>query len=184
MEEVNERTNSLKKVVIIGPESTGKSTLASLLAKYYHTSWVPEYAREYIERLDRPYIERDLQDIAKGQLIAEDREAKYAKRVLICDTNLLVVKVWSEHKFGACYDEIIDQVNNRKYDLYLLMNPDIPWVEDPLREHPQMREFFYDIYKEEIIKSGVPYVEITGEEFYFRKLTAVGAIDKLLSIKK
>lgn len=184
MEEVNERTSSLKKVVIIGPESTGKSTLASLLAKYYNTSWVPEYAREYIERLDRPYIERDLMDIARGQLLAEDREAKYAKRVLICDTNLLVIKVWSEHKFGACYEEIVEHVKTRKYDLYLLMNPDIPWVEDAQREHPQMREFFYDIYREEIIKSGAPYVEITGQEFYFRKLTAVKAIDKLLSYKK
>lgn len=180
MEEINERTNSLKKVVIIGPESTGKSTLASLLAKYYNTSWVPEYAREYIERLDRPYIERDLKDIAKGQLIAEDREAKYAKNLLICDTNLIVIKVWSEHKFGACYEEIVEQVKSRKYDLYILANPDVPWADDPQREHPQLREFFYDIYREEIKSSGVPFVELTGEEFYFRKLMAVSAIDRLM----
>ena len=180
MEEVNERTNSIKKVVIIGPESTGKSTLASLLAKYYNTSWVPEYAREYIERLDRPYIERDLKDIAQGQLIAEDREAKYANNLLICDTNLMVIKVWSEHKFGACYEEVLQNLKKRKYDLYLLMTPDIPWTEDPQREHPEMREFFYDIYREEIKNSGVPYVEIKGEEFYYRKLMAVSAIDKLL----
>jgi NadR type nicotinamide-nucleotide adenylyltransferase len=180
MEEINERTTDLKRVVIIGPESTGKSTLASLLAKYYNTSWVPEYAREYIERLDRPYIERDLRDIAKGQIIAEDREAKYAKKLMICDTNLLVVKVWSEHKFGACYDEILAQIKTRKYDLYILTNPDVPWKEDPQREHPQLREFFYDIYREEIKKLGVPFVELTGEEFYYRKLMAVSAIDRMM----
>lgn len=180
MEEVNEHTSSIKKVVIIGPESTGKSTLASLLAKYYNTSWVPEYAREYIDRLDRPYIERDLRDIAKGQLIAEEREIKYAKKLLICDTNLIVIKVWSEHKFGACYDEIIEQVKNRSYDLYLLTNPDVPWAEDPQRENPHMRQLFYDIYLEEIKKSGVPFVEIMGEEFYYRKLMAVSAIDRML----
>ncbi len=180
MEEVYERTSSLKKVVIIGPESTGKSTLATLLAKYYNTSWVPEYAREYIDRLDRPYIERDLRDIAKGQLIAEDREAKYAKNLLICDTNLLVVKVWSEYKFGSCYEEVLEHVKNRKYDLYLLTNPDVPWADDPQRESPHLREFFYEIYREEVKKSGVPYVEITGEEFYFRKLMAVSAIDRMM----
>ena len=183
MEKVNKRTNSLKKVVIIGPESTGKSTLASLLAKYYDTSWVPEYAREYIGRLDRPYIERDLRDIAQGQLIAEDREAKYAKNLLICDTNLLVIKVWSEHKFGACYEEVIEHIKTRKYDLYILTNPDVPWAEDPQREYPEMREFFYNIYHEEIKQSGVPYVEITGEEFYYRKLMAVSAIDRLMQNK-
>lgn len=180
MEGVNEHTKSIKKVVIIGPESTGKSTLASFLAEYYNTSWVPEYAREYIDRLDRPYIECDLKDIAKGQLIAEDREEKYAKNLMICDTNLLVIKVWSEHKFGTCYEEIIDQVKNMPYDLYLLTNPDVPWTEDPQRESPHMRQFFYDIYLEEIIKSGVPFVEITGEEFYYRKLMAISAIDRML----
>ena len=173
-------SSSLKKVVIIGPESTGKSTLATLLATHYVTALVPEYAREYIERLDRPYIEQDLKDIAKGQLIAEDREIKYAKNLLICDTNLLVIKVWSEYKFGVCHPEIMEQIKNRKYDLYLLTNLDVPWVEDLQREHPHMREFFYGIYCDEIEKSGVPYVEITGEELHYRKLMAIRAIDKIL----
>lgn len=180
MEKNTSETNTLKKVVIIGPESTGKSTLSSLLAKYYETRWVKEYAREFIDRLERPYQERDLLDIAQGQLQAEDREIKQANRVLICDTNLIVIKVWSEHKFGACYPEILDWIKSRKYDLYLLTNTDIPWVDDPQREQPDMRQFFMDIYTEEVKKSGVPWVDVTGEEHFTRQRIAVKAIDNLL----
>ena len=174
-------TADIKKVVIIGPESTGKSTLATLLAKYYNTSWVPEYAREYIDRLNRPYEERDLLDIATGQLQAEDKAIAHANKLLICDTNLLVIKVWSEHKFGACYPEVLESIKTRKYDLYLLTGIDLPWEEDPQREHPHLRSFFYDIYKQELINSGVPWVEVNGLEHFERQLCAVHAIDKLLN---
>lgn len=173
----------MKKVVIIGPESTGKSTLSSLLAKYYNTTWVPEYARDYIDHLDRPYEEKDLLEIAKGQIKAEEELEKKANRVLICDTNLLVIKVWSEHKYGACYPEILDLIKSRDYDLFLLSNIDVPWQDDPQREHPQLREFFYNIYRQELIKSGVPWVEIKGQDFYTRQNIAVKAIDKMLANK-
>lgn len=172
-------SSSIKKVVIIGPESTGKSTLSSLLAKYYETSWVKEYAREFIHRLERPYEERDLLDIAKGQMQSEDRELKIANRLLICDTDLIVIKVWSEHKFGACYPEILDWIAKRKYDLYLLTNTDVPWKADPQREHPNLREFFMDIYREEIKKTGVPWIEIKGQTHFERERIAVNAIDEL-----
>lgn len=184
MEKINVDTSNIKRVVVIGPESTGKSTLSSLLAKYYNTTWVREYAREFIDRLDRPYDERDLLDIAKEQLRSEDREARKANRVLICDTNLIVIKVWSEHKFGACYPKILQMIKRRKYDLYLLTNIDVPWEDDLQREHPNLREFFFDIYKQELEKTGVPWVEISGEDFYPRQSKAVDAIDALLKENK
>lgn len=180
MEKINSSASDIKKVVIIGPESTGKSTLSSQLAKYYTTTWVKEYAREFIDKLDRPYEEGDLLDIAKGQLQSENREVKQANKLLICDTNLITIKIWSEHKFDTCYSEIIENINSRKYDLYLLTNVDTLWVNDPQREHPNMREYFYDIYKIEMIKTGVPWVEIKGKNYYDRLHAAIEVIDEML----
>lgn len=169
------------KVVVIGPESTGKSTLSGQLAAHYQTMWVPEYARQYLEALSRPYEQSDLLHIAKGQLAQEDQLAAQANRLLICDTDLHVIKVWSEHKYGNCDPEILQIIQDRKYDLYLLTYIDIPWEEDPQREHPDpaMREYFYNVYRELVMASGVPWVEIRGslEE---RIASAIAAVDKLL----
>lgn len=155
-----------KKVVIIGPESTGKSTLSAGLAEHFSCPWVPEYAREYIESLDRHYSFEDLLVIAKGQLDLEDEKAKEAAELLICDTDLHVIKVWSEHKYGMVHEWILDQIKSRKYDLYLLTDIDIPWEEDPQREHPEpeMREYFFNQYVSLIRETGVPYERISGSE--------------------
>jgi NadR type nicotinamide-nucleotide adenylyltransferase len=171
----------MKKVVVIGPESTGKSTLSEQLAAYYNTIWVPEYARQYIEELPRPYEERDLLLIAEGQLELEDERAALADKLLICDTDLHVVKVWSEHKYNGCNPLIQAYIASRKYDLYLLTYIDIPWQEDPQREHPDpmMREYFYNVYKEIVANSGVPWVEIRGSAVE-RQQAAIHAIDGLL----
>ena len=169
----------MKKVVIIGPECSGKTTLSSALAAHYKTNWVPEYARHYIDRLDRPYNEKDLLPMAKGQLSTEDQLIKTANKVLICDTNLLVIKVWQEHKYGGCYPEVLDRIKNRVYDLYLLTHVDIPWKDDPQREHPDLRDFFFNLYKKELLERNLPFVEIKGE-FAERKKAAIAAIDKLL----
>ena len=125
----------IKKIVVIGPESTGKSTLSEALATALHTVWVPEYAREYLEHLNRPYSETDLQAIARGQLLKEGEVAPLVNKVLICDTDLYVIKVWSEHKYGRCHASILEEIARRKYDLYLLTGIDMPWSPDPLREH-------------------------------------------------
>lgn len=156
----------LKKVVVIGPESTGKSTLSQGLSDYFDCPWVPEYAREYLEKLGRPYQYGDLLEIAKGQLELEEKEAKKAKDLLICDTDLHVIKVWSEHKFGKVHNWILDQINSRTYDVYLLTDIDIPWQEDPQREHPhpEMRQYFFDWYQRLIKQTGVPFVHIFGNE--------------------
>src|SRR5690606_487313 len=147
------------KIVIVGPESTGKSTICRELAEYYRrqyaTAWVPEYAREFLEKIGRPYTYEDLMDIAKGQLELEERikeklmaEAGDRPALLFIDTIMVVMQVWSEYVFGKCDPFILDQVVSRIYDYYLLMNIDLPWTYDKLREYPDLknREQLYHIY--------------------------------------
>jgi NadR type nicotinamide-nucleotide adenylyltransferase len=169
----------VKKVAIIGPECTGKSSLSQFLAERFGTVWVPEYARAYIGNLRRPYNESDLLTIAHGQLRLEDEWQRDANKVLICDTNLYVIKVWSEFKFGKVADEIRDQIQRRKYDLYLLTYVDLAWEEDPQREHPTKREELYNIYRNEMIGQSVPFVEIKGDREQRRAL-AVNAVESIL----
>lgn len=171
--------SEIKKVTIIGPECTGKSELSQYLANYYQTAWVPEYARGYLDNLTRPYHENDLLTIAHGQLRIEDEFARDANKVLFCDTNLYVIKVWSVFKYGRVEQEILDHIRNRKYDLYLLTNIDLPWVSDPLREHPHKREELYQIYLNEMKSQSTPFVEITGDG-EVRKQAAVDAVEFLL----
>ncbi|HEU5147660.1 MAG TPA: ATP-binding protein [Chryseosolibacter sp.] len=173
------KTNDLRRIVIIGPECTGKSELSALLADTYQTVWVKEYAREYLDQLDRPYGPDDLKLIAHGQTAHEDAMAMRANKVLICDTDLYVIKVWSNFKYGYCDPEILDMIARRRYDLYLLTYIDIPWVSDPLREHPDQREELYAIYLREMENQSVPFVEVKGNR-QERRAIATKAIDSLL----
>ncbi len=166
---------SIKRIAIIGPESTGKSTLSEDLAKRFGTFWVPEYAREYLENLGRPYQEADLLEIAKGQKFLEDKLTREAKDYLFCDTTLVVVKVWSEHKYGRCHPWILEHLSAMQYDFFLLTDIDLPWEQDPLREHPHMREHFFEVYRQYLERNGLPYKLIKGNRAQRLKL-AVGAI--------
>ncbi len=170
---------TVKKVAVIGPECTGKSSLSEFLAGHFRTDWVPEYARGYLNNLIRPYEQHDLLAIARGQMRIEDEWARDANGLMICDTNLYVIKVWSEFRFGHCEEEILRHIAGRTYDLYLLTYIDIPWEEDPLREHPDKREELYQIYLKEMKNQPVPFVEIKGER-ELRQKTAIDAIEKLL----
>lgn len=167
------------KVAITGPESTGKSTLSEKLAAHYNTVWVPEYARTYIEALDRPYTLQDIEAIAKGQLALEERLSQQATDLLFVDTDLLVIKIWSEHAFGSCPDWVLQKLKQQDYNLYLLMGVDLPWEPDPQREHPHLRQFFYDWYKRELEALQVPYVEVSGQHA-FRLEEARRHVDILL----
>lgn len=171
---------SVKKIVVIGPESTGKSTLSEALAAALGTVWVPEYARAYLENLARSYTEEDLLTIANGQLECEDRLLEQANKYLICDTDLYVIKVWSEAKYGRCNSRILEQIAERKYDLYLLTGIDMPWTDDPLREHPapEDRKYFYDIYRDIVSNSGSAWLAVDGNEEE-RLRTALDAIGRL-----
>jgi NadR type nicotinamide-nucleotide adenylyltransferase len=156
---------TFKKVVVIGPESTGKSTLCEQLAAHFKTEWVPEFAREYLLSLGRPYRYDDLLIIAKGQLEQENRIAASAKTPFIfIDTDMYVMKVWCEFVFGKCHPFILDEIAKRNYDAYLLCNTDLPWVADELREYPDLesRNRLYRMYKDLMVNQSTPWFDING----------------------
>lgn len=152
----------LKKVALIGPESTGKSELSEKLAKYFSTEWVEEYARNYVATLNRPYTLDDIITISKKQLEIEKEKEKKANQILFIDTELIIAKVWAEDVFKTCPDFIQNALNKQNYDLYLLTYPDIPWEPDGVRENPHRREYFFTIYKNELISRRFNFVEIYG----------------------
>ncbi len=168
--------NKPKRIVVLGPESTGKSELCQHLARHYDTEWVPEYARFYLDRLEGNYQQQDLKSIAEGQLAWEDEKAEYANGYLICDTNLIVIKIWSDHKYGNTENWIQSQLDKRMYDFYLLNNIDIPWIPDPQREHPKMRKHFFQEFKTYLENNNLPYAIVSGIEGD-RKKCAVDAIE-------
>src|SRR6187455_1191220 len=174
----------LIKIAVIGPESTGKSTLCELLAQHYNTQWCPEFAREFLLTHGTDYTYDDLQYIAKGQLAMEDEYINTTKGspLLFIDTEMYVIKVWCEFVFGKCHRWVLDQIIERKYDLYLLCNTDLPWVKDELREYPDLktRDQLYHIYKDIMINQSTRWVDISGD-YDERLLKAIKATDQLIA---
>jgi len=172
----------VRKVVIIGPESTGKSTLSEQLAKHYQTRWVPEYAREYLTNLNRPYDYEDLLIIAQKQLEQEDKiSAVCTSPVMFVDTDMYVLKVWCEFVFGKCHSFILDQIVKRNYDSYLLCDTDLPWVADALREYPDIenRKRLFHMYQDLLINQSKPWSLIRGD--YDQRLQlGISATEKIL----
>jgi NadR type nicotinamide-nucleotide adenylyltransferase len=173
----------MKKIVIIGPESTGKSSLCEELAEHYKTAWCPEYARDYLLKNGTAYLYDDLTAIARGQLALEAETAGEAKgSFYFVDTDLYVIKVWYEVAFRHCPTWILKELARRSCDLYLLCNTDLPWAKDSLREYPDLktRRRLFKMYKDILINSGVPWVEISGTEGQ-RRYNAIHAIDDFFS---
>jgi NadR type nicotinamide-nucleotide adenylyltransferase len=191
------------KIVTIGPESTGKTTLCEQLAKHYNTQWCPEYAREHLLKHGMNYTYEDLLFIAKKQLELEESfssmvngqlSSKKTQALethspftihhspLFIDTDMYVMKVWCEFVLGKCHKWILEQIVDRKYDLYLLCNTDLPWVKDELREYPDLvtRDKLYHIYKDIMINQSTPWVEISGDSNE-RLQKAISAVDQLLA---
>lgn len=166
-----------RRISITGPESTGKSQLAEKLAGHYQTVWTPEYAREYLD-LHGPYYKlEDIEKIARGQLAAEEERFKLASRWLFCDTDFIVLKIWAEHAFQHCPDWILKQIENHPYDLYLLCDVDLPWEPDPLREHPHLRQFFFNLYLVELNSRNLPFGIVKGNG-HERLENAINIIEK------
>lgn len=173
---------ALIKIAIVGPESTGKSALAQLLAAHYKTRWVPEVARDFLQNLNRNYTAKDVEQIARLQLEKEEEISKSATGILFCDTTLLVIKIWMENAYGKCPKWILTSIQSRKYDFYLLTDIDLEWQPDPLREHPHKRQFFKDWYQRELVgmNSRWDWVQGFGE---CRTANALSILEKQLKIK-
>lgn len=188
----------IKKIVAIGPESTGKSLLCNQLAAHYKTAWCPEYAREYLLENGMDYNYDDLLTIAKRQVTLEEKvmsdlvtrlssdkmQDPIRHSPFFIDTDMYVMKVWCEFVFGNCHRYILDQIVERDYDLYLLCNIDLPWVKDELREYPDLtsRQKLYAIYKDILVNQEVPWIEISGQDEE-RVHSAIKAVDKIIMKK-
>ena len=156
----------MRKIVITGPECSGKSTLSQVLAEYYGVPWVPEMARPYLDGIGRSYVESDLRGIAELQIRMEEERAASSGEVpslLICDTDLITIRIWGEEKYGMSDPWIVEQTVERPYDLWLLCSPDIPWVYDPQRENPHDRDRLFEVYEKMLNALGKPYAVIRGE---------------------
>jgi NadR type nicotinamide-nucleotide adenylyltransferase len=175
---------NLVKIVLFGPESTGKTTLSDQLARHYDTVWVEEYARPYLQKVwnqERRTCEpKDIMPIAYGQMALENRLAKRADKVLICDTDLLETKVYSEEYYGGFVDPLLEKAaSESEYDLYLLTYIDTPWVADDLRDRPEQRLEMFNAFKNALEKYNRPYILLKGDKDT-RLKTAVDAIDAIL----
>ena len=176
------------RVVLFGPESTGKTTLSRQLASHYHSVWVPEFAREYLQNKwneERKTCEADdLLPIAEGQIKMENELAPKADSVLICDTDLLETKVYSEAYYSGSCDPVLEKYAlENQYDLYFLTYIDTPWEADDLRDKPELREEMFLAFQNALIKYKRPYVLLKGGE-KLRLETAIKHIDKLLNLNE
>lgn len=154
--------DTLTKITIFGSESTGKTTLATQLASHFQTLWVPEYARIYQEEQERVLTYQDVIPIAKGQLQLETVYSLKVQNLLICDTDILETKVYSEAYYGKCPKWLLQTIPDYYADLYLLMNIDFPWVPDGIRDRPDDREMMHARFQDELTSRNLSFVIISG----------------------
>ncbi len=164
-------------IVITGPESSGKTTLSRHLARHYGSYWVPEFARPYLSGLGRAYQPSDLLAIAQGQWLWERYALARPGELLFSDTSLLVLKVWSDYRYGTTDDWILEHLRGYPPAGYLLCAPDLPWEADPQRENPHDREVLFDRYRRELERLSAPFVIIRGEDKEQRLLQGRRAVD-------
>ena len=187
-QKLKQKPTDVIKVVMFGPESTGKTTLSQQLARHYNSVWVPEYAREYLQNKwnnERKTCEqKDLIPIAIGQMELENHLADKATDVLFCDTDLLETKVYSEEYYGGYVDPLLDEAaRNNEYDLYFLTYIDIPWEADDLRDRPLQREEMFQAFKSALEKHQKKYVLLKGNKKE-RLQKAIYYVDELLKNRK
>ena len=167
-----EKRNSIKKIILTGPESTGKSFLCKKLAKYYKTVCVEEYSRKYIENLKRKYTFDDIIHIARKQIKQQNEYNKKGNKFIFFDTNLIITKIWLEQVYGKVPGFISKFIGDRKnFDLFLLCYPDIKWIKDNVRENGgEKRKYLFDIYENELKINKLNYkiIKGTGEKRFLK----------------
>lgn len=183
-EKLKQQPSDCIKIVLFGPESTGKTTLSNQLADHYNTLWVPEFARDYLqEKWDREKKvcePHDLLPIAIGQMALENEYSGKANKVLICDTDLLETKVYSEAYYTGTCDPLLDKYAKENiYDLYFLTYIDTPWVPDDLRDKPKERERMFEAFELALLTYEKPFVLLKGNP-QERFNLAVNKINQLL----
>ena len=167
------------RVVITGSESTGKTTIGQQLAEHYHAGFVPEFVRDYAARKGGEIDFADHGPIARGQIALEDEYVARGGRLLVQDTDLLSTVVYCGHYFGRCPAWIERTARDRRPDLYLLMEIDVPWIPDPVRDRGHLRDEMQQLFRDAVRASGAPYEIIEGD-WPARLERAVRAIDGLL----
>ena len=153
------------KIIVTGPESSGKTTLSKALSKHYNLPFTKEFAREYLTDLGKNYLQEDLLEIAKGQFENEQLTAN-KHQISLHDTDLITLKIWNNYKYGNCDNWILEQIEKQKVEnrFYLLCKPDLKWDYDPLRENPTNRNELLEIYKQELENLGHKFLIIKGED--------------------
>ena len=174
------RATSVKRVVLTGSESTGKTELARRLADHYGVAVVPEFVRQYAEKKHAPIEFSDHGAIAQGQMALEDAAIERGGTLIVQDTDLLSTAVYCDHYYHRVPPWIVEEARRRRPDLYLLLDIDVPWVPDPVRDRGDRREEMHELFERGVRKSGARYVVVRGGwEERFRQ--AVAAIDALLA---
>ncbi len=173
-----EPNQKLYKIAVLGAESTGKTTLCRQLAEHFHTRWVPEYAREYIEQITRDYVLKDLEIIAERHVQNEIETCRIANKYIFVDTEMIILKVWAKEKFQSIPEFISRHLLKQQYDLYLVMANDLPWVYDPVRENPDKRDYLLNLYMQELdeIKARQVFISGFGEERFLKAVAEVGKL--------
>ena len=169
----------MTKVIVTGPESSGKTTLCKQLSEQFKILFTEEFSRKHIDNLDREYLQEDLVIIAKEQL-KNEQLTRSNKQLSLHDTDLITLKIWSEYKYGNCNDWIISQIEQQKQEkrFYFLCSPDIPWESDPQRENPHNRDKLFEIYKVELEQLGHNYFILEGQK---RLENSIKKITELIS---
>nr|WP_294896872.1 ATP-binding protein [uncultured Pedobacter sp.] len=170
----------LIKIAVVGPESSGKSTLSAELAQHYQTVWVPEYSRFYCEELVGDCTLQDELNMFYGQIALEKAVESIAKsNMIICDTTFLTVKIWSDEMFKQTPRPVLDKLKTHLYDFYILLKNDLPWQDDPLRNFKGRGDYFMDIWRKELNALNACYTEVGG--LTDRTKNAIEAINHFLN---
>ncbi len=177
------KKNETLLIAITGPESCGKSTLAKQLSRHFNAPLVDEYARAYLEKTNGEYVYDDLEKIAQGQVQRIEKELLKKPKILFTDTEMTVIKIWSEFKYHNLSPTIEKHYKNQNIDLYLLCKPDLPWEDDPLRENKNEREEIFAIYKKEMefMQRNFQIISSQGKA---RFAMAVNHVKKMMELKE